>query len=145
MFSVASGRRARAGELLEAARVFEYAGEHAQAAALRLEIARTLRDRHDRIDVLREVRFEGPLPESGVAVVSLEDPEGRRWASVRMHLVASPLMVELGYSSKLNAEWAFLEMLFAEGRRAASEFLESKGENLGSRPSIDVNVLLEGV
>jgi len=43
-----------AGELLEAARVFEYAGEHAQAALLRLEIARTLRDRGERLDVLRE-------------------------------------------------------------------------------------------
>lgn len=43
-----------AGELLEAARVFEYAGEHAQAALLRLEIARTLRERGERLDVLRE-------------------------------------------------------------------------------------------
>jgi NTE family protein len=55
------------------------------------------------------------------------------------------MMVELGYSSKLNAEWAFLEMLFEEGRRAAGAFLEEKGGNLGVRPSIDVNVLLEGV
>jgi tetratricopeptide (TPR) repeat protein len=43
-----------AGELQEAARVFEYAGEHAQAAVLRLEHARTLRDPADRLDVLRE-------------------------------------------------------------------------------------------
>jgi NTE family protein len=78
-------------------------------------------------------------------MASLEDPEGRRWASVRMHLVSSPMMVELGYSSKLNAEWAFLEMLFAEGRRCAGAFLESKGANLGVRPSIDVDVLLQGV
>jgi NTE family protein len=78
-------------------------------------------------------------------MASLEDPEGRRWASVRMHLVSSPMMVELGYSSKLNAEWAFLEMLFAEGRRCAGAFLDSKGANLGVRPSIDVDVLLQGV
>jgi hypothetical protein len=43
-----------AGELQEAARVFEYAGEHAQAALLRLEHARTLRDAGERLDVLRE-------------------------------------------------------------------------------------------
>lgn len=43
-----------AGELQEAARVFEYAGEHAQAAALRLEHARTLRDPRERLDGLRE-------------------------------------------------------------------------------------------
>lgn len=43
-----------AGELQEAARVFEYAGEHAQAALLRLEHTKTLRDPGERLDVLRE-------------------------------------------------------------------------------------------
>lgn len=43
-----------AGELQEAARVFEYAGEHAQAALLRMEHARTVRDEGERLDVLRE-------------------------------------------------------------------------------------------
>jgi tetratricopeptide (TPR) repeat protein len=43
-----------AGELQEAARLFEYVGEHAQAAALRLEHAQTLRDEDQRLSVLRE-------------------------------------------------------------------------------------------
>ncbi len=43
-----------AGELREAARVFEHSGEHAQAASLRMEHARTLPDVGERIDVLRE-------------------------------------------------------------------------------------------
>jgi tetratricopeptide (TPR) repeat protein len=43
-----------AGELQEAARVFEYAGEHAQAAVLRIEHANTVRDEGERLDVLRE-------------------------------------------------------------------------------------------
>lgn len=43
-----------AGELQEAARMFEYAGEHAQAASLRLEHADTLRDEQQRLAVLRE-------------------------------------------------------------------------------------------
>jgi tetratricopeptide (TPR) repeat protein len=43
-----------AGELQEAARMFEYVGEHAQAASLRLEHADTLRDEHQRLAVLRE-------------------------------------------------------------------------------------------
>jgi tetratricopeptide (TPR) repeat protein len=42
------------GELQEAARVFEYAGEHAHAAALRLEYADTLEEEAQRIAVLRE-------------------------------------------------------------------------------------------
>ncbi|MCA9682686.1 MAG: FHA domain-containing protein [Myxococcales bacterium] len=43
-----------AGELQEAARMFEYVGEHAQAASLRLEHADTLRDERQRLNVLRE-------------------------------------------------------------------------------------------
>ncbi|MBO0738937.1 MAG: patatin-like phospholipase family protein, partial [Alphaproteobacteria bacterium] len=39
------------------------------------------------------------------------DTEGAQWAGMRIHRVASELMVNLGYSSKLNAEWAFLCML----------------------------------
>ncbi len=78
-------------------------------------------------------------------VIEPGDVESKRWAQPRMHLIASPLMVELGYSSKLNAEWAFLEMLRDEGRRAADEFLSTKGDNLGKRHSIDIDVLLDGV
>ncbi len=80
-----------AGELLEAARVFEYAGEHGQAALLRLEIARTLRDRGERLDVLREgcARNPGTTPEGRLLHLALaegllaesettSDPAGRR-------------------------------------------------------------------
>lgn len=64
-----------AGELLEAARVFEYAGEHAQAALLRLETARTLRDRGERIDVLREgcARHPAGTPESRLLHLALAE------------------------------------------------------------------------
>jgi hypothetical protein len=64
-----------AGELLEAARVFEYAGEHGQAALLRLEIARTLRDRGERLDVLREgcARNPGSSPEGRLLHLALAE------------------------------------------------------------------------
>jgi GntP family permease len=42
-------------------------------------------------------------------------------------------MVELGWSSKLNAEWEFLTMLRDEGRRAADVFLAEHGDALGHR------------
>ncbi|MBL4685403.1 MAG: FHA domain-containing protein, partial [Nannocystaceae bacterium] len=47
-----------------AARVFEYAGEHAQAAVLRMEHARTVRDQGERLDTLREgcARNPGTTP-----------------------------------------------------------------------------------
>jgi NTE family protein len=63
--------------------------------------------------------------------------EGAVWAGM--------LMTELGYSSKLNAEWAFLSMLRDEGRRAAETFLAENADNLGKRSSIDLDRLLEGL
>jgi NTE family protein len=54
-------------------------------------------------------------------------------------------MVDLGYSSKLNAEWEFLTMLRDEGRRAAETFLTAHAGDLGRRSSIDLDILLEGV
>ena len=60
-------------------------------------------------------------------------------------MINSPIMADLGYSSKLNAEWEFLSMLRHEGRRSADEFLATRGDNLGHRQSIDIDVLLEGV
>jgi tetratricopeptide (TPR) repeat protein len=64
-----------AGELQEAARVFEYAGEHARAAALRLEHARTLRDAGERLDVLREgcARNRGDTDETRELHLALAD------------------------------------------------------------------------
>lgn len=54
-----------AGELQEAARVLEHSGEHAQAATLRMEHARTVADAGERVDVLREgcARNPGDTPE----------------------------------------------------------------------------------
>jgi len=44
------------------------------------------------------------LPQIGDA----GDTEGTLWAGMRIHRMASDLMINLGYSSKLNAEWDFL-------------------------------------
>jgi NTE family protein len=71
--------------------------------------------------------------------------EGALWAEMRVHMVRNPIMTELGYSSKLNAEWAFLSMLRDEGRRAAETFLAENVDNLGKRSSIDLDRLLEGL
>jgi NTE family protein len=68
--------------------------------------------------------------------------EGARWASMRMHRIMTDVMNELGYSSKLNGEWAFLEMLREEGRRAAGAFLGEHANDLGRRSTTDLDVLL---
>jgi NTE family protein len=73
------------------------------------------------------------------------DTEGALWAGMRIHRVASDLMVNLGYSSKLNAEWDFLCMLRDAGRRAAEAFLATHSGDLGRRSSFDLDVLLDSV
>ncbi len=64
---------------------------------------------------------------------------------MRIHLIRSDMLVELGSSSKLNAEWAFLSMLRDEGRRAADSFLSAHGEDLGRRSTLDIDRLLGDV
>jgi NTE family protein len=68
--------------------------------------------------------------------------EGARWASMRTHRIMTDVMNELGYSSKLNGEWAFLAMLHEEGRRAADAFLGAHADDLGHRSTADFDVLL---
>lgn len=69
--------------------------------------------------------------------------EGKRWATMRIHRIASEQMTELGYSSKLNAEWGFLCKLCEQGRECASLFLEQHGEDLNQRSSFELDSLLE--
>ena len=60
-------------------------------------------------------------------------------------MVPNKVMADLGYSSKLNAEWEFLTMLRDEGRKAGEEFLATHGADLGCGSSLDLDALLAGV
>jgi NTE family protein len=91
--------------------------------------------------LLKELRMIALLRQ----VADAADCEGAQWADMRIHRVSSEIMVGLGYSSKLNAEWEFLCMLRDEGRRAAQAFLDAHHEDLGRRSSLDLDELLEGV
>src|SRR5215475_12251655 len=83
---------------------------------------------------LNEISFNSPLMKELRMIALLRgvaDPgtgEGARWAGMRTHRIMTEMMVELGHSSKLNAEWDFLTMLQTEGRRAASEFLDAHAD-----------------
>lgn len=100
---------------------------------------------------LNEVSFNAVLLKELRMIALLRkvaDPgntEGAEWAKMRIHMVPNRLMATLGYSSKLNAEWDFLSMLKAEGRKSAEVFLERNGHKLGVESSVDLDVLLEGV
>jgi NTE family protein len=100
---------------------------------------------------LNEVSFNAVLLKELRMIALLRqiaDPgntEGARWAGMRVHYVMNTLMVEFGWSSKLNAEWEFLAMLRDEGRRAADVFLAEHGDALGHRSSMDLDILLQEV
>lgn len=68
--------------------------------------------------------------------------EGRRWAGMRTHRILTDRLAEFGASSKLNAELPFLQLLKAEGRTTAEQFLTSHGADLGKRSTADLDILL---
>jgi NTE family protein len=102
----------------------------------------------DILDRLNEISFNAPLLKELRMIALLRqaaDPghgEGARWAGMRTHRIMNDRLAEFGASSKLNAEWEFLEMLKVEGRKSADEFLTSHGTDLGSKSSADLDVLL---
>lgn len=70
--------------------------------------------------------------------------EGAEWAKMRVHMVPNKVMDKLGFSSKLNAEWDFLNMLREEGRKAGEEFLTEHGDSIGKRSTLDLGLLVKG-
>jgi NTE family protein len=114
----------------------------------RLGTPRTAQEILNRVN---EVSFNATLLKElrMIAVLrQLSDPghsEGARWAGMRIHRVASAMMTELGYSSKLNAEWEFLSMLRDEGRRSADAFLAAHRGDIGERSTLDLDAMLDQV
>ncbi len=88
--------------------------------------------------LIKELKMMALLRQSTIAGNS----EGAEWARMRVHIVRNPVMDKLGYSSKLNAEWDFLTMLHAAGRKSAEEFLASHSDDLGKRSTLDIDQLL---
>jgi NTE family protein len=109
---------------------------------------RTAREIHNR---LNEIAFNAVLIKelrAGALLRHAADPgtgEGAVWAKMRVHRIASDVMLNLGYSSKLIAEWEFFCMLRDEGRKAAAAFLEAHGADLGVRSTLDLDAFLEGI
>ena len=64
---------------------------------------------------------------------------------MRIHRIASDLMLELGYSSKLLVEWDFFTLLRDNGRKVADAFLAAHGADIGERSSLDLSAYLEGI
>jgi len=61
------------------------------------------------------------------------------YRDIRMHRIdADDAFKNLSTSSKINAEWAFLEYLRDLGRDAASDWLEENFEAVGNRATLDL-------
>ena len=109
------------------------------------------RSARDILNRLNEVSFNAVLLKELRMIALLrqvaqpDNSESAKWADMRIHRISSDVMVELGYSSKLNAEWAFLCMLRDEGHRAGDAFLRAHHQDLGLRSTFDLDALLEGV
>jgi NTE family protein len=116
-----------------------------------MERPSTPRSAREILDRINEVAFNAvTLKELKMIALmrQVADPgksEGALWAEMRIHAVNNATMINLGYSSKLNAEWPFLHMLHQEGRRAADEFLRTHRNDLGRRSSVNLETLLEQV
>src|SRR5215470_18048238 len=111
-------------------------------------IPRSAREIHNR---LNEIAFNAVLIKElrGAALLrKAADPgsdEGRLWAKMRVHRIASDKMIELDFSSKLLAEWDFFLLLRDEGRKAAQAFLDAHGVDLGVRSTLDLDQFLDGI
>lgn len=109
---------------------------------------RTAREIHNR---LNEIAFNTTLIKDLRAaalmrrVVDAGTGEGELLAQMRIHRIASDVMLDLGYSSKLLAEWDFFLMLRDAGRDAAEQFLQQHGADLGVRSTLDIDRYLEGI
>ena len=116
-----------------------------------VERANTPRSAQDIQNRINEISFNSSLLKELRMIALLRkvvDPgngEGARWATMRIHRIASKALEDLGASSKLNAEWDFLCMLRDQGRDCAATFYEEHGDALGHTSSFDIDELLEKV
>jgi NTE family protein len=69
----------------------------------------------------------------------------KEFRDIRMHRIdADEAFKDLSASSKVNAEWAFLEYLRDLGRSAAEDWLADHFDAVGVRPTLDLSEELQG-
>lgn len=87
---------------------------------------------------LRAIDFVTRLLDEG----KLDEADYRR---MHIHVIQSRgRMLELDATSKLNAEWRFLQHLFEIGRDTAGNWLETHFDDLSERSSVDVRAMFDG-
>jgi NTE family protein len=102
------------------------------------------------LDRVNEITFNSSLLREFRAIDFVDRllEEGRidkdKYKHVLVHRIsADEVLIPLGASSKLNAEWAFLRHLFDVGREAAGKWLDASFEHLGKRSTLNVRELFD--
>ena len=81
---------------------------------------------------MRAINFVTRLIDGGIV-------DGKHLSRLFIHSIfADHVMKKLGASSKLNADWSFLQHLHAAGRQAAAAWIESSFDRLGVASTIDI-------
>lgn len=86
----------------------------------------------------RAIEFVARLLENG----QLDEAQYKR---VFPHVIsADEALIPLSASSKMNAEWAFLEHLFEIGRNTADQWIADCYEHIGERSTVDTRAMFQG-
>lgn len=112
------------------------------------ELPQTGRDIINRINeitfnasLIKELRLIDLLHE----LIEVEQLESERYRDIFVHLIhAYEELADLDASSKLNAEWSYLQHLRDRGWAWADRFLHAHYDDLGVRGSFDVKALFQG-
>jgi len=111
----------------------------------RQDIPRSAGDIHNRVNeisfnaaLIKEVRTIALLKK----LIEVQNLEEERFKDVFFHRINADFALrELGVSSKLNAEWAFLKHLHDVGFRAAEAWLNENYDDLGVRSTLDIDAV----
>jgi NTE family protein len=72
-------------------------------------------------------------------LIDEERVDSSRYKNILVHLIgAEDIMISLGTSSKMNADWEFLTYLRDIGRQAADDWLVNNYNKIGVESSIDI-------
>ncbi len=110
-------------------------------------VPRTARDILDRVNEitfnssllaeLRAIRFVARQLQAGHL-----DPS--HYKNMLVHQIdGATALANLDASSKLNAEWTFLQMLFDKGRQVAGDWLQQNFDRIGQRSTMDLDAVLD--
>ena len=113
----------------------------------RPEVPKSARDIQSRLNeitfnasLLKELRSLAFLWE----IIHHEKLDRAAYRDARIHAVRDDeTMLELGVSSKMNAEWSFLTFLRDKGRAAADRWLTDHFDDIGVRNTLDLSWVLE--